>query len=81
MSLLSCKFTSIRAVLDKAQDIKDAQKEIIYMFLRQDNRQQSFLKFFCGSNVMDLCSANPLSYQITLVHNMYMSTRTGCGHD
>ena len=50
MPLLGCKFTSIRAVLDETQDIKDAQKEITYTFPRQDNRQQSSSKFFCGSN-------------------------------
>ena len=50
--LLNRKFTSIRAVLDKTQNIKDAQKEITYTFPRQDNRQQqqSFLKFSCEFN-------------------------------
>ena len=50
MPLLGRKFTSIRAVLDEAQDIKDARKEITYTFLRQDNRQQFFLKFSRCSN-------------------------------
>ena len=31
---------SITAVLDETQDIKDAQKEITYIFPRQDNKQQ-----------------------------------------
>ena len=50
--LLGRKFTSIRAVLDKAQDIKNAWKEITYTFPRQDNRQQqqSSSKFSHGSN-------------------------------
>ena len=52
MLLLSRKFTSIRAVLDETRDIKNAQKEITYMFFRQDNRQQqqSSLKFSRKSN-------------------------------
>ena len=48
--LLGRKFTSIRAVLDEAQDIKDAQKKIMYTFSRQNNRQQSSSKFSRGSN-------------------------------
>ena len=49
-SLLGCKFTSIRAILDEAQDIEDAWKKIMYTFPRQDNRQQSSSKFSRGSN-------------------------------
>ena len=37
-SLLSCKFTSIRAILDEVQDIENAQKKITYTFPKQDNR-------------------------------------------
>ena len=49
--LPSCKFTSIRTVLDKVRDIKDVQKEITYKFLRQNNKQQqSSSKFSCRSN-------------------------------
>lgn len=39
MPLLGYKFTSIKAVLDEAWDIEDAQKEITYTFPRQNNRQ------------------------------------------
>ena len=59
MLLLGCKFTSIKAILNKVQNIKDTWKEITYIFFRQDNRQQqSFSKFSYGSNSRSFASAS-----------------------
>ena len=59
MLLLSCKFTNIRAILNEAQDIEDAQKKSRTCFPdRTIGSKQFFSKFFHSSNLYEFAATS-----------------------